>query len=560
MLRVFYTCVVVLCFMPIIPGILGVISTALAYLPALNMTQISSIGLREMLAWNGISHAIGLTLFTTLASSAIACLVSFAVLQGCWHHRYWQKIERTLAPLLALPHVAFAIGFAFLFSSTGLIARLSHSFSIADISQTSDTLPLLIKDPFGIGLLMMLVMKEVPFLLLMSIPILQQLNLPQTEKVCASLGYTPTQTWWKCVLPQWLRQMRFPLFAVIAYSVSVVDVALILGPTHPPTFAVLVWQWFNDPDLSQLPRAATGAFVLLLLALGCMGVARLIEALCLQQQRDWQSSGRYAILLPGKTLFALILIISAAVIPILLIWSVALRWRFPTLLPSQTTLRFWLETWPQISDTLITSVTIALISATAALCLALVTHEYHTRYRVMVPNWMIALPMLIPQLSILFGLQIMTLSLNSHAYFFWVCWAHLFFAYPYVYLALDGPWRSFNQNYMHVALSLGKSYGYAWWRIKLPQLRSAVLFAWAVGISVSLAQYLPTLILGAGRITTLTTEAVALSSGFDRRITAIYALCQALLPLIFFALTIIISQQVYRRRTTLATYAKKEAS
>jgi ABC-type uncharacterized transport system YnjBCD permease subunit len=34
-----------------------------------------------------------------------------------------------------------------------------------------------------------------------------------------------------------------------------------------------------------------------------------------------------------------------------------------------------------------------------------------------------------------------------------------------------------------------------------------------VGFSVSIAQYLPTLWLGAGRIPTLTSEAVALSSG-----------------------------------------------
>ncbi|MCV5737738.1 ABC transporter permease, partial [Escherichia coli] len=67
----------------------------------------------------------------------------------------------------------------------------------------------------------------------------------------------------------------------------------------------------------------------------------------------------------------------------------------------------------------------------------------------------------------------------------------------------------------------------AWLKVKLPILLPAIAFAWAIGISVSLAQYLPTLVLGAGRISTITTEAVALSSGFDRRVTAIYAIWQA---------------------------------
>jgi putative thiamine transport system permease protein len=63
-----------------------------------------------------------------------------------------------------------------------------------------------------------------------------------------------------------------------------------------------------------------------------------------------------------------------------------------------------------------------------------------------------------------------------------------------------------------------------------------------------LAQYLPTLILGAGRIATVTTEAVALSSGFDRRVTAIYALFQALLPLLFFTFAVIVNRYHTRYR------------
>ncbi|GAM67142.1 ABC transporter [Vibrio sp. JCM 19236] len=160
---------------------------------------------------------------------------------------------------------------------------------------------------------------------------------------------------------------------------------------------------------------------------------------------------------------------------------------------------------------------------------------------------MIALPMLIPQLSMLFGLQVITLFVEGNYHWLWVCWSHVLFAFPFVYLALDGPWRSYNPRMTQVALSLGKSPLHVFLHVKLPQLLSAVLFAWAIGISVSLTQYLPTLILGAGRITTLTTEAVALSSGFDRRVTAIYALWQALLPLVFFTLAVLLSRIKLRR-------------
>ena len=52
--------------------------------------------------------------------------------------------------------------------------------------------------------------------------------------------------------------------------------------------------------------------------------------------------------------------------------------------------------------------------------------------------------------------------------------------------------------------------------------------------------------LGAGRISTLTTEAVALASGQDRRISAIYALLQSLVPFLFYFIAILIGRKTGR--------------
>ena len=61
------------------------------------------------------------------------------------------------------------------------------------------------------------------------------------------------------VLPQVYPQIRLPVYAVLAFSLSVVDVALILGPGNPPTLAVLAVRWFADPDTrSGLPGRGRG--------------------------------------------------------------------------------------------------------------------------------------------------------------------------------------------------------------------------------------------------------------------------------------------------------------
>ncbi|KJG34641.1 thiamine ABC transporter permease [Photobacterium angustum] len=546
MLPAFYFLLIAVCILPTLPGLLGVVITALGYMPPLGLTQFSFNGFSQVLQWQGVEHAIALTFYTTAASCFLACLFTFAIIQTCWGTRLWQRIESALSPLLAIPHVAFAIGFAFLFAPTGMGVRLLYSLLPTNLSThaVSET-ALLINDPYGLGLIFMLALKETPFLVLMSIPVLQQLNIEQTQKVSASLGYNRAQTWLKCIFPQWLPKMRFPLFAIVAYGVSVVDVAQIIGPTNPPTFAVLVWQWFIDPNLQLMPRAAAGAIMLFVIGTILLGITVAIEWLLTQCFKQWQWSGRYGFALPGKSLFTLLLALTALIIPILSLWSVALRWRFPDVLPTRYSLRFWQLEWSHILSTINISVVIALISASIGLCFAIVAHEFRIKHKWHIPNYIIAIPMMIPQLSLLFGLQVLTLFSSLNTYLLWVCWAHLFFVFPYVYLAIDGPYRSYDQRLTQIGLSLGKTPFQVWLKIKLPQLSSAFIFAWVIGISVSLAQYLPTLMLGAGRISTLTTEAVTLASGSDRRVTAIYALCQALLPLGFF----ILARRINRRKT-----------
>ena len=65
-----------------------------------------------------------------------------------------------------------------------------------------------------------------------------------------------------------------------------------------------------------------------------------------------------------------------------------------------------------------------------------------------------------------------------------------------------------------------------------------VIFALAIGFAVSVGQYLPTVFAGGGRFTTLTVEAVTLSSGNDPRVTGIYSLAQATLPLAMYLLAV----------------------
>jgi putative thiamine transport system permease protein len=89
------------------------------------------------------------------------------------------------------------------------------------------------------------------------------------------------------------------------------------------------------------------------------------------------------------------------------------------------------------------------------------------------------------------------------------------------------------------------------WHLRLPMLLAPMLTALAVGVAVSVGQYLPTLMLGGGRVETLTTEAVALSSGGNRRLIGATALLQMALPALGFALALIVPRLIFRNRRAM---------
>ena len=62
-------------------------------------------------------------------------------------------------------------------------------------------------------------------------------------------------------------QLRWPLVIVFVYGATVVDMALVLGPTQPPTLAVVIWHALNDaaPEMNRMGLAGT---LLLTLSLG----------------------------------------------------------------------------------------------------------------------------------------------------------------------------------------------------------------------------------------------------------------------------------------------------
>ena len=118
-------------------------------------------------------------------------------------------MRRWLAPILAMPHAALALGVAFLIAPSGWLMRLMAPVVAAGGTPPSFSLP---ADRWGLALMAGLVLKETPFLLLAIVAGLGQ--LPSTAMLATArlLGYRPATAWLKTtsassLISIWLRRL-----------------------------------------------------------------------------------------------------------------------------------------------------------------------------------------------------------------------------------------------------------------------------------------------------------------------------------------------------------------
>jgi putative thiamine transport system permease protein len=377
-------------------------------------------------------------------------------------------------------------------------------------------------------------------------------------QIAASLGYGRVMGFVLSTLPALYKGLRLPVFAVLAYGMTNVDMAMILGPTLPPSLAVQITDWMGAPSLQHLSTAAAGALVQLALVAATLalwlGVERvlapLIPVLAAAGLRARALDAPMAVL--AGLMAGLIALGLFAGMTGLALWSFAGLWQFPDALPETLSLKTWAKAAPDLAQQSATTLAIALAASLGALALALAALEAEARHgRPIGAVWLIYLPLIMPQVAFLPGLQVMALHLGAKGSAATVAAAHLIFVLPYVWLSLAPAFRGWDGRIGLTAAAMGTKPARIFWQLRLPMLLAPVLTALAVGVAVSVGQYLPTLMLGGGRVETLTTEAVALSSGGDRRLIGATALMQMALPALGFALALGLPRLIFRHRRAM---------
>jgi putative thiamine transport system permease protein len=492
--------------------------------------QINIADIAALLAYNGLTESVWLSLFSAIFSSLVSFYIAFMVYSQYHNSVRLQSFEKYLAPLLSLPHLAIALGLVFLFSDGSLF--------FADAGLPRKGLPTLI---------VTIVLKEVPFFLLIFSAMGRQLPIKAWLLQGKVLGYQDYQAWWYLVFPSLVKQSRLALIAATAYTLSVVDISLLVGPNIPELLAVSVYRWqssFASGD-QALAFWANGLLIILLavavvILYGHEKLARAGSTILAVKGHDLT----LAKMTPAfKVWLPFLSVLTAMMVAIFVLWSVGFKGQINNFEINQINLDLWQQEWLFFVEPLQNSLIIALMAAFLGVAFALLALELQRQKGRYWPDYIWLLAIILPQLSMVLGWQIMHNWLEGDFHTGWIVLSHLPFTFAYAYLVLKGPFGSVDTHYELIASSFGYSLWQRWWKVRFRLLLPATFIASAIAFSVSISQYIPTLMLGAGRVTTITTEAVTIGTGSQQDLIALYILLQSSLPFVAFFMAAVLARK-----------------
>jgi putative spermidine/putrescine transport system permease protein len=250
------------------------LSQSLGYMPIIGAYGFNLDAYIELLRSPGFVPSLLLTIFVSMTATAVA--VTLAVVTALTLRK--QFIGKKLVSFLyqfplTIPHLVVAVGMMMLVSQSGLLARAAYRIGlIADSSQ----FPVLVFDDLGIGIILVYVWKEIPFIGLIALAVLQSIGSDYEEQA-RTLGANSWQTFRHVLLPLIIPGVLPGSIIIFAYTFSSFEVPFLLGKSYPAMLSVLSYRLYIDVDLDARPQAMAMSVLIALFVLILVVIYRRIS-------------------------------------------------------------------------------------------------------------------------------------------------------------------------------------------------------------------------------------------------------------------------------------------
>ncbi|GAB5447609.1 ABC transporter permease [Gymnodinialimonas sp.] len=233
------------------------------YMPVIGLTEPNFDAYIAIFSDREFYLSFMLSFYISITSTLISCVLAVGAALLLRRAFIGRAIINFLFQLnLTVPHLVGAIGILYLFSQSGVFARLAAE---VDLIQRPADFPAMVFDPFAIGIILQYVWKEVPFIGVIVLANMQALG-ENYESVARSLGASKWQSFRHVLLPLIFPGLLSASVIVFAFTFGAYEIPALLGANYPAALPVLAYRKYTDVDLAARPEAMALAIIIALLS------------------------------------------------------------------------------------------------------------------------------------------------------------------------------------------------------------------------------------------------------------------------------------------------------
>ena len=212
------------------------------------------------LFWTGLGLNLWVSFASTFLAAAFALFGALAIRKTFFAKTVCNFIYSINLPM---PHLVVAVGIIFVFSQSGLLARMLAQMSI--ISSPGE-FPILVKDKYGMGIILAYIWKESAFFFIILMSVLQSLG-ENYEELAQSLGANKWQRFRFVILPLVMPSLFSASIIVFAFSFGAYEVPALLGVNYPQMLPVMSFEFFLNPDLNARSEGMALSIIIALIVM-----------------------------------------------------------------------------------------------------------------------------------------------------------------------------------------------------------------------------------------------------------------------------------------------------
>ena len=212
------------------------------------------------LFWTGLGLNLWVSFVSTFLAAVFALFGALAIRKTFFGKTICNLIYSLNLPL---PPLVVAVGMIFVFSQSGLLARMSAQVGL--IGSPGD-FPVLVKDKYGFGFILAYICKESAFFFIILMSVLKSLGENFVE-LAQTLGANKWQRFRFVILPLVMPSLFSASIIVFAFSFGAYEVPALLGVNYPQMLPVMSFEFFLNPDLNARSEGMALSIIIALIVM-----------------------------------------------------------------------------------------------------------------------------------------------------------------------------------------------------------------------------------------------------------------------------------------------------